>query len=491
MNRIIVILCAALVLLNLPACADNYGIKAFNKAYNKAASVAEAIDLCREYMDKTEKLADARDVQQEWMLISPETARQYALEKYKAEPDSKVAKYLYARTLENPYENLRLGHELTNDYPDWPYGYVMVTTTYLNAFDTLNRNDSLWTDIEEDSLCFLNLIDLWTDIRALYRYYKYQVFTGDYNGALKTADEFIRDGGTWIYPDDYAEILARAGRYKEASEKLRDYMKSQEIDGDKFVRYFHDRFVFLLYKAGAYDEILRHVQENAVVDSLAGYACRDMAFAFASQNRKDSALYYLNLAADRGYFSSRPDPDDTIFAAYQSDAQWKSYTTKCGENKKAADDKLIQSILPASDETLAPEIKLTDSEGHQVSLSDYRGKIVVIEFWVTWCGFSNKALPYLSKFAAQQDADNIQVLAIESPNAARNKIRYTGIFQANNYAMQLLFAEEDAEKEFGFEGFPTFFILDKNGHIRYRAFGFGENVTFDKINMVVKELAKE
>lgn len=488
MRRVLIILCGILLLCNLSACADKYSFNSFNKAYKKAASVDEAIALCREYMENTEKLADARDIQQEWIIISPETAREYAFEKYQAEPNSKVKKYLYGRTLENPYDVLRIGHELASNYPDWPYGYLMVTAMYLNAFDSVGRNDSLWIDIEKDSLCFLNLIDQWNDIKALYRYYKYQVFTGDYDGAIKTADDFKRSGGTWIYDDEYARVLAQAGRYDDAKDKLMGIMRDQDTDKDNFVRYFHSRYVYLLYQGGLYDEIIHHVRAYDISNSLPGYTCYRMAGAFASQSNKDSALHYLNLAVDRDFSTLTPLPDDTIFAGYQSDPMWQTYTKKFQENKRNREEEIRQSIIPDSAKQMAPEVKLTDTQGNPVSLSDYRGNIVVIEFWINWCGFSRGALPFVSTYTKKCDTADVRVLAIESPHSDRNKIRHTGMFQANNYAMQLLFAEEETENMFGFEGYPTFIVIDREGYIRYRMLGFLEGTTLIKIDLVVREL---
>lgn len=488
MRRIIFILCGSILLCNLSACANKYSFTSFNKAYKKAATVDEAIALCREYMDNTKKLADARYIQQEWIMISPETARQYALEKYQAEPNSKVKKYLYARTIENPYDVLRIGHELIKDDSDWPYGYLMVTASYLNAFDSVGRNDSLWNDLTEDSLCFLNLIDEWNDIRALYRYYKYQVFTGDFDGALKTADEFKHSGGTWIYDDEYARVLAQAGRFDDAREKLMELMRDDGVDSDKFEKYFHSRYAYLLYQGGLYDEIIHHVHAYDISDSLSGGDCYRMAAAFASQSNKDSALHYLNLAVNRDYSTLTPLPDDTIFAGYHSDPQWKAYMKKFEVNKKAKEEKIRQSIIPDSAKQLAPEIELTDTDGNPVSLRDYRGKVIVIQFWINWCSFSIKALPFVSDYARQYDTNAVQVLAIESPDASLNKIRNAGIFQGQKYAMQLLFAAKDPEKVFGYKGYPTFVIIDKDGYLRFREFGFLEGTTLRRIDLVVQEL---
>jgi thiol-disulfide isomerase/thioredoxin len=129
----------------------------------------------------------------------------------------------------------------------------------------------------------------------------------------------------------------------------------------------------------------------------------------------------------------------------------------------------------------SPAWVLKDVNGNTVNSADLKGKVVVLDFWATWCGPCKRSFPAmqmaLNKF---KDNPNVQFLFIHTwergegdATAAAKKY-----IDDNKYSFQVLMDLKDESgtnkvvESFGISGIPTKFVLDKNGNIRFRVTGF-------------------
>jgi thiol-disulfide isomerase/thioredoxin len=96
----------------------------------------------------------------------------------------------------------------------------------------------------------------------------------------------------------------------------------------------------------------------------------------------------------------------------------------CGED--GAGDEIVNDIDPGGDPTgtdalLAPSFTLDTASGEQVSLADHRGKVVLVNFWATWCLPCREEMPLFEELRAEIGPDNFEILAIsldEDPDVA-------------------------------------------------------------------------
>jgi thiol-disulfide isomerase/thioredoxin len=130
----------------------------------------------------------------------------------------------------------------------------------------------------------------------------------------------------------------------------------------------------------------------------------------------------------------------------------------------------IQCTRPASETGQdmvgrnAPEFNLPDLAGHEVSLEQYKGKIVILDFWATWCQPCRMIMPMLDEI--QEDySGKLSILAINLQEPKDMVRDYT--LRQNLHSRVLLDADYSIGDRYGVIGIPMQVLIDQNGIIRY------------------------
>ena len=133
--------------------------------------------------------------------------------------------------------------------------------------------------------------------------------------------------------------------------------------------------------------------------------------------------------------------------------------TACANHSVKAD-----SVKPEKDRKAAPEFTLKDSNGQTVHLSDYKGKVVLLDFWATWCGPCKIEIPWFMEFEQQLKDRGFAVLGVSMDEDGWNVVKpYIQQYKVN-YRI-LLGNDQVGEIYGGVESLPTTFIIDRQGKI--------------------------
>ena len=157
------------------------------------------------------------------------------------------------------------------------------------------------------------------------------------------------------------------------------------------------------------------------------------------------------------------------------------------ENKYVQDYKALMSDLqklpPGSE---APEIKLASPAGEQLALSSYRGKVVLIDFWASWCGPCRRENPNIVKIYEKYKNSGFEIFGVsldENVEAWKAAIQKDGITWPQ--VSELKRWESKVVKDFGIEAIPYSVLIDQNGKI------VAKGLRSDELDLKLMELLRK
>ncbi|MDO8746787.1 MAG: TlpA disulfide reductase family protein [Thermodesulfovibrionales bacterium] len=119
---------------------------------------------------------------------------------------------------------------------------------------------------------------------------------------------------------------------------------------------------------------------------------------------------------------------------------------------------------PPSIGDIAPDFISKDVNGNTVKLSDYKGKVVLIEFWATWCPPCRELTPVLNKIYEKYKDKGFVILALTPED--RDTVR--GYIKEQKVKYPVVIATRETIKQYGIIGIPMSFLVDKEGTIASR-----------------------
>ena len=131
----------------------------------------------------------------------------------------------------------------------------------------------------------------------------------------------------------------------------------------------------------------------------------------------------------------------------------------------------------------APPLQGMTLSGEQVSLATYRGQVLIVDFFATWCGPCKEAVPHLIALKEKYGRQGAHVLGLavdDTPKALRDFISTKRI----NYPVAQ--SNEDLETEYGIRSLPTLFVINKKGIVAGRFQGVSDQ-TLRQVEELIKK----
>jgi len=164
-----------------------------------------------------------------------------------------------------------------------------------------------------------------------------------------------------------------------------------------------------------------------------------------------------------------------------------SVNTFCvDKNESNTKSKKAEVAIVKLDENKAPDFALKSSDGKTVKLSDYKGKVVIIDFWATWCPPCRKGIPDLISIQNEYKKDVVIVgISLDGEKTLKD---VPGFVKSYGINYPIVYGDDKVVAAYGgIEGIPTAFIVDKKGNVVDKHVGLVPKDTY--INKI-KELLK-
>ena len=139
----------------------------------------------------------------------------------------------------------------------------------------------------------------------------------------------------------------------------------------------------------------------------------------------------------------------------------------------------IKNVAPGEIGSTLPQFSVMDLQGHPLSSADLRGKVVLIDFWATWCQPCKKEMPGYQKLVDEYGSRGFVVIGLKFDTMPDMEDPVHFAKEIGVHYPLAVATEELKEKFGGIEGLPTTMLYDRGGVLRMKVVGFEYTETFE------------
>lgn len=364
---------------------------------------------------------------------------------------------------EDADKKLALFEAFEKDFPNSPSlssSAIFIANVYIDRKDTAKLNQLIRKYEAKLSSTFYNSIasrmaEKNLDLKTA------EVFSlkaiGTYQTEKKKLPTSSRPYGL-IFRDTYATILEKQGRLKEA---LENYKMALGNKPEEWSNKVNESYVLLAIKLGQNDE------------------AQTMSEAFI---RAGKATEKIRIAVKNLYIKNKGKKGVEAYIA--------SLENEVKEKNKA---EMLSKIISET----APNFELKDLSGKSINLTDLRGKVVILDFWATWCGPCIRSFPGMQKAQEKyKNNSNVKFLFINTWEQGNDYLpKVKKLITDKKYTEFTVPVDTDNKVVVSYkvEAIPTKFVIDMDGNIRFKRRGSSDDKEeiVEEISLMVDTLLNE
>ena len=373
------------------------------------------------------------------------------IQKFNQETDPENKKEL----LKNILEKIETDEKWTDYKTRIPYFKSQIASVYSQKKDWSNFKKAI-----EDA----NITDK-AQLASLYNSAAWEMQKTSDN--LILAEEFSR-----IATNMSKELWKNPIGEKPAYLTQKQWLKNNEYTYAMFA----DTYAMVMYRMGNYKKGLPYAKEAAILINKGKDPEQNNAYALLAEKSLPKKEYVKTIEQFVKDGKSTGEMTEILKRAYvknkKSETGFDEYITAL---QKESYLKMLEGLQKSILNETAPVFALLDLNGKKVNLTELKGKIVVVDFWATWCGPCIASFPGMQKMVNKyKDDPYIKFVFIDTWERGDAKERNASEFMNKyKYTFHVLMDNDDKiVAEYKVEGIPTKFVIDKKGMIRFKSIGF-------------------
>ena len=135
------------------------------------------------------------------------------------------------------------------------------------------------------------------------------------------------------------------------------------------------------------------------------------------------------------------------------------------------------ALIPAGGRKSAPDFTLTDAQGRPVTLSNYKGKVVLLDFWATWCGGCKLEIPWYVEFDKRYRDKGLVVIGVSMDDEGMKIVK--PFLEQKHIDYPVVIGSEALGQQFGLQSMPLTLLIDRNGKIAVSHAGVVDKDNFE------------
>jgi thiol-disulfide isomerase/thioredoxin len=257
-----------------------------------------------------------------------------------------------------------------------------------------------------------------------------------------------------------------------------DYSTTKQWKQNRDFTYamYADTYGMIMYKKGNYKKGFPYAKEAAITINKGKSADENNTYVLLAEKVLPAKQYKKEIEQFIKDGKSTGEMKEILKKAYvkekKSEAGFDDYIAALQKENYL---KMLEELRKSMLNEAAPSFALLDLDGKKVNISDLKGKVVVVDFWATWCGPCKASFPGMQKMVNKYKEDpDVKFVFVDTWERVEDKPKNAADFIANNkYSFHVLLDNDSkVVEQFKVDGIPTKFVIDKNGNIRFKAIGF-------------------